>query len=625
MDVEQREKHGGKQKNIRALVLFELLYKAAFVMIFYPMCTAVFRLLLKVTGYSYLTLENLARFVRHPVTILVIVLLLFAGAVFYLVEAVSMIVFYQGFVKEKKVTVVQILFPGLRETKYLLRQKQKGAILLFSLLNALVTLSPMLVIFAIQLKVPAYIARMVAKDPFGAVASIIFLILCFLVNFFGMYSLYYCVLGEHNFFDGLKKSMHMVWKRCLHYVGCLVGINLLLFLVYAVVYVGVLLLACYLIYRTKSEEVLMAAMLTVYDEVMVYMGILVTVVTQIVNFAVLARLFSKYGMPLLSGNRVEKFQEQIVYEDAALQMEYVGNEPVRQKMYSRYTRITTILVLLVVFINAYQLVDMFRNGSLADRETLLGTYITAHRGSSAAAPENTLEALQRAIDDMADYAEIDVQETKDGVVVLMHDASLRRTTGKKAQVGEMTYAQIVELDAGRWFGETYKGIRIPTLDEALRLCKGHINLNIELKSGKSAALNEDLIEKVLWLIDFYDMEDQCMISCTDQVMLAKVKEANDRIKTGYILPFVYGMFYTLDYIDFFSMKSSFVNESTVKALHSIGKEVHAWTVNSRSEAERMKQLGVDNIITDYPVMVREVIYEENVRIGFFKLLGLIGP
>lgn len=623
--MEQRGTYGEKQKNIRALVLFELLYKAAFVMIFYPMCTAMFRLLLKVTGYSYLTLENLARFVRHPATLLFIFLLLFAGSVFYLVEAISLIVFYQDVAKARKVTVVQILFPGLRETRYLLRQKQKGAILLFSLLNALVTLSPMLVIFAVQLKVPAYIARTVAKEPVGAVFCVVFLLFCFLTNFFGMYSLYYCVLGDHSFLDGFKKSVHMVWKRCLRYIGCLVGINLVLSILYALVYAGVLLLACYLIYRTKSEEVLMAAMLTVCDEVMLYMGIFITVVTQIVNFSVLARLFSKYGMPLLAGNRIEKFQEQIVYEDAALEMEYTGKEPVRQKIYNRYTRITTFLFILVIFINAYQLIDTFRNGSLADRETLLGTYITAHRGSSAAAPENTLEALQRAVDDMADFAEIDVQETKDGVVVLMHDASLRRTTGKKARVGDMTYAQIVDLDAGRWFGKAYEGVRVPTLDEALRLCKGRINLNIELKPGASAVLNEDLIEKVLWLIDLYDMEDQCMISCTDQMMLAKVKESNRKIKTGYILPFVYGMFYTLDYIDFFSMKSSFVNESTVRTLHSLGKEVHAWTVNSRSETERMKQLGVDNIITDYPVMVREVVYEENVRIGFFKLLGLIGP
>ena len=217
-----------------------------------------------------------------------------------------------------------------------------------------------------------------------------------------------------------------------------------------------------------------------------------------------------------------------------------------------------------------------------------------------------------------------MQETKDGVVILMHDTSLRRTARSRARVGDVTYAQLLDMEVGSWFSPHFAGERIPTLEEALKLCKGKINLNIELKVGKSSAVNEDLIQKVLELIDTYDMEDQCMISCTDQGMLARVRQQNANIKTGYILSFAYGMFYQVDYIDFYSMKSSFVNESTVRTLHSLGKEVHAWTVNSRSETERMKQLGVDNIITDNPVLVREVVYGEHVRMGFFKLLGIIG-
>lgn len=622
--MKQERKHRGeRQKNIRALFLFELLCKAIFVMVFYPFCTAAFRLLLKLTGYSYLTLENLLNFARHPATVAVLLLLLLAGALFYLVESVSLIIFYQGFVKEKKIRVVQILFPGIRETGYLLKQKHRLAMLFFSLINALVTLSPMLIVFAIQLKVPAYIAKTVVGEIYGAVFVIFFVLFCLLVNFFGIYSLYYCVLEDADFFESFKKSARVISQRLSRYLFCLIGVNLALAVFYFLLYAGVLVLVCYLIYKTKSEQVLMAAMLTAYDEVMLYMGVVITVVTQIVNYAVLARLFTKYGMALIRENRIDKLQEQITYEDAARQMEYTGRETVRKKMNSRYTRITAVVTAVVVVINAYEIADAFRNGSLIDRETLFGTYITAHRGSSAAAPENTLEALQQAIDDMADFAEIDVQETKDGVVILMHDASLKRTTGKKAKVIDLTYAQIVELDAGGWFGADYAGVHVPTLREALELCKGKINLNIELKAGKSAAVNIDLTEKVLLLIEEYYMEDQCIISCTDQTMLAKVKECNSNIKTGYILSFAYGMFYDVDYIDFFSMKSSFVNESMVKTLHSLGKEVHAWTVNSRTETERMKQLGVDNIITDNPVLVREVVYGENVRIGFFKLLGLI--
>jgi len=326
-----KAKHGWeRQNNIRALFLFELLCKAAFTMVFYPVCKAAFKLLLKVTGYSYLTLENLPRFVRHPATVVVLIVILLACSLFYLVESVSLIVFYQGYVREEKIGVIQVLFPGISRAAELLRKKKRGRILLFSLLNALLTLSPMLFVFAVQFKVPAYIARTVASRTYGGIAIFLFLIICLLVNFFGVYSLYYCVLSEDDFSTGFKKSSKVVWKYRYRFIFSLLGQNLLLAVFYAVLYVGVLVLVCYIIYCTKSEQVLMAAMLTAYDEVMIYMGIFITVTAQIVNYAALARMFSKYGVMEVAvsfpPNRIEKIQEQIVYEDAVRQMEYAEAE-----------------------------------------------------------------------------------------------------------------------------------------------------------------------------------------------------------------------------------------------------------------------------------------------------------
>ena len=99
-----------------------------------------------------------------------------------------------------------------------------------------------------------------------------------------------------------------------------------------------------------------------------------------------------------------------------------------------------------------------------------------------------------------------------------------------------------------------------------------------------------------------------------------MKELNDNIKTGYILSVAYGYFFDNEYADFFSVKSSFINESLVRTAHSLGKEVHAWTLNSRSEVERMKLLGVDNMITDDPLMVRDIIYNDSSIATFKDLL-----
>ena len=279
-----------------------------------------------------------------------------------------------------------------------------------------------------------------------------------------------------------------------------------------------------------------------------------------------------------------------------------------------------VLALLLVVGNSVRIVDLIENGSAMTKETLTGTGITAHRGVSGEAPENTIPALEKAIEYMADYAEIDVQLTADGAVILMHDSSLRRTTGYKKDVKNTTLAEIQSLDAGSWFSEAYKGTKVPLLSEALELCKGEINLNIEIKTGKN---DNGLTQKVLDLIEEFEFANQCIISSTDYEALKQVKERYPEIKTGYIMGLAYGDFFDREYADFFSIKSSFITEPLVKRAHSFGKEIHAWTVNSEGELERMKQLEVDNIITDQPVRAREVLYRDEFLDGFIELLKVM--
>ena len=612
----------GRKKRIGVLLLFELLYKAMFLMILYLLFYGAFRLLLRMMGYSYLTMENMFQFLKNPITLLVLLGLIILCTLFYLVETVSLIIFYQGYVKAHKVSVVQILFPGIRETLCLLKRKGRMAVLLFAFVNAAITLAPMIAMFAARFRVPAYIAQVIVEQVIGLGFVVFIVFICLFINFFGIYSLYYCVLGETTFFEGFRKSAKLLKRNLGRFFVRLFGANLILWFCYLIVYAIVLIISCYIIYWTKPERVLVAAMLTVHDEVALYMGIMITIMGQIVNYAVLSAFFYQYGPRLFRINQVEKLQEQIAYEDAVRQMETAGTNR-RLGLQSWYTKVTVIAAVFVAVFHLYSLYNALRNGSLADKDTLFGTYITAHRGASAEAPENTLAALELAIESMADYAEIDVQLTKDGVVILMHDPSLWRTTGERMAVSGVDYGLVSNLDAGSWFHKDYAGTRIPTLEQAIELCKGRINLNIELKGEKSEKRNRELVEKVVSMIWEYNLKAQCVLSSTSHEILEMVKELDRELKTGYILAFAYGNFYNLDCVDFYSIRYSFVNEDIVRKLHGLGKEVHVWTVDTRNALERMKQLGVDNIITDNAVLAREVVYGDRARKGFFKLLGLV--
>ena len=122
--------------------------------------------------------------------------------------------------------------------------------------------------------------------------------------------------------------------------------------------------------------------------------------------------------------------------------------------------------------------------------------------------------------------------------------------------------------------------------------------------------SQDLETKVVNLIEQYGFERQCVITSATYESLVNVKKLNPNLKTGYIMSVVYGNFYDKEYIDFFSMKSSFITQRVVKEAHSRGKEIHAWTVNTKNEMDRLKNMGVDNIITDKPVKAREILYSK---------------
>jgi glycerophosphoryl diester phosphodiesterase len=246
--------------------------------------------------------------------------------------------------------------------------------------------------------------------------------------------------------------------------------------------------------------------------------------------------------------------------------------------------------------------------------------ITSHRGFSKDVPENTIPAIEKSMEEQADYIEIDVRQTKEGELVLLHDENLRRTTGVNKCIWNVTYAEISELDAGKWLDEAYAGTKIPTLREVFELCKGKININMDLKYDKHT---KELGKSVAALIDEYDMENQCVISSSDLTLLEQVKASNSKIRTGYITYRIEQNYYDNENIDFFSLNSYFITENLLQTVHEHGKEIHVWTVNTKHELERMKNLGVDNIITDNPSFAKQVLYHDKsnrLLVTLFRLM-----
>ncbi|MFC0211961.1 glycerophosphodiester phosphodiesterase [Paenibacillus chartarius] len=234
--------------------------------------------------------------------------------------------------------------------------------------------------------------------------------------------------------------------------------------------------------------------------------------------------------------------------------------------------------------------------------------VMAHRGSSGSAPENTKASVLKAIEDGAGYAEIDVQETRDGVVVLLHDDNLRRTANINKSIWEIDSSEALKADVGAWYKPNFAGETLPALEEIMKLAKGRIKLNIELKQNGH---QKQLAEKVVHLIEANQFANECVVTSMDLGLVNTAKSLNSKLQAGWIIDAkqqINDSIYDMKF-EILSVKSTLIDQDMMNKAKQKGKRVMAWTVNDDATAERMLALGIDGIITNYPDRVLKLIAE----------------
>lgn len=229
-------------------------------------------------------------------------------------------------------------------------------------------------------------------------------------------------------------------------------------------------------------------------------------------------------------------------------------------------------------------------------DTDVTVQITAHRGSSRRAPENSLSAVRQAITDGADFAEIDVQSTRDGQVILWHDADLMRTLLDPRKVGDCTLAELQALDVGSYFSPAFAAERIATLEAAIAAAGDRIRLNVELKYNRP---DPALAPRVAAVLRRQDFLRRCVVTSLDVAELRRFRGLAPEVPVGLTVGASIGDPTRLP-VDFLSASFRIAKPAFISLAHRHGKEVHVWTVNDREEALRFINLGADNLITDEP-------------------------
>jgi len=258
---------------------------------------------------------------------------------------------------------------------------------------------------------------------------------------------------------------------------------------------------------------------------------------------------------------------------------------------------------------------------LTDRPTTIAGFLAletrpaviAHRGFSAARPENTLAAVRAAIAVGADMVEVDVTLTADGHVVCIHDDTLDRTTNGSGRVNEHTLDELHRLDAGSWFSSEWADQKIPTLKEVLDVSNSKILVNIEIKSeAVTPDARGGIAKRVVQLIHQLDMADQVIVSSFDPQALQQVRSADPNVVTASLFNKDIHMDWPPgDIVDpvgarALNISRKRVTQDLVDECRSLGIPIGVYTVDEASVMRKMIKMGIDALFTNHPDRLLEI-------------------
>ncbi|HDR4765133.1 TPA: glycerophosphodiester phosphodiesterase [Bacillus thuringiensis] len=283
--------------------------------------------------------------------------------------------------------------------------------------------------------------------------------------------------------------------------------------------------------------------------------------------------------------------------------------------------VTIICAFIVISIFVFQKTNEYKYNKAINQSNHIKNI--AHRGASAYAPEHTIAAYQLGQQMNGDYIEIDLQMTKDGHLVAMHDETLNRTTNGTGLVKEHTLEEIKQLNAGSFFNGKYpnlakkefENVKVPTLTEILETFGHNANYYIETKSPDEYPGMEG---KLLEIINHYEIHDKVIIQLFSEESLQKIHSLNSNISIVQLLPYKKVVQLTKLEIEKYKMyciglgmNYKYIDSDYVKKIKKSGLEVHPFTVDNENDMKKLLAWGVDGMFTNYPDHLHSILDLKN--------------
>lgn len=586
--------------NFSSILLFEIMFKLISAAVLIPFLYTILNLSVEMAGIGYLTTETMGIYFKAPSTYAFLFVIVLALAAYLLINVSGLIYAMEASHREEKISALVLLIKGIFNALRVINPKNMGATI-YVLLVLPFTYTVMISGSLVGMKLPEFFVSFFEQNRMLiSIVVFVYILLC-VFSLLRIFSFNYYTLYKMDYREAKRLSRKIIKHN---FIKVFVGLAI-----------------CNLIIN-GIHVLLQGTLATAIGKIMTLIvpykafrfGFEITV--QIV-FLIIYSIFSIISTPLVYAYICRRFYElegDDSYDEYLQVKEKRNKKRKRRELTPEEKKKKDRLSFWTVFVVALLLNGTYIYLASSNRVNLNIIYstradVTAHRGDSMNAPENTMAAIEKAAENQADIIEIDVRQTADGVYVLFHDEDLYRTTGVKRDVGECNYDFISNLDAGSYFSEEYAGEPIPTLEEALIYGEeNNIFYNIELKPEDT---DTNYVQGIMDLLEKYDYIDNCVVSSMNYETLKEVKVLNEDIETIYIISMVIGRIEGLEYADGFSIKHRFITADMVERIHKKGKKIFAWTVNDEENIKKLLLLDVDSIITDNPYETKEIIYNAN--------------
>lgn len=592
------------RRGIPTLILFEILYKVVSILIVKPLLTLVLQLMLRITGYQLVFNKDILGFFITPPGIIAAVVLIVLSALFIYYEFAVIIIVGHCCINGCEVTLQGAMERGFHSLRAL---RSPGLVGFFAYALLLLPIADMGYAPSLlpSAAIPNFVIDALKKTNSGTFMVFLIYAVIFGIFFCSLFTLPAMVLRETSFGKAFAASFRLIRKKGRR----LLGTYAVFLAFWALLYKLPDTFQSYLLYGPKAGSRQAA-----HNFILTWQPFLAGIMSFLIFAAGL------FLLPVLMLIVLYSYQRNVGTEGVCINLKDPRltkgeRNPVSVTSLKRYwarlraskwagrafawanrqkwlKKSRFVIIGVIAIVAGALLAGMLDSNYAMHRPIIIG-----HRGS-AEGVENTLEAVEGAVQAGADYAEVDILLSADGVPMVFHDTNLSRLSGKNVELGDLT-AQALQ---GIELSQNGRTGRIPTLREMVRFCKGKIRLVVEIKThGKGT---RDPVVEVFKVLEEEEFADRCIFVSLDYNMITRIKEVSPKSaagfcvyrNVGYLSP---SLLHTME-IDFIVVEEAIATPSLVRKFRNAWLPVYVWTVNDTQSMMRYLNMGILGLVTDYP-------------------------